>query len=50
MKVSSIFAVSVILTVSVICTGCASTSVSKISVRQIPGDNYEVSVEFILDK
>jgi len=47
---SAQFTVSVILTVSVICTGCASTPVSKISVRSIPGDNYEVSVEFVLDK
>lgn len=46
---SAQFTVSVILTVSVICTGCASTPVS-ISVRSIPGDNYEVSVEFVLDK
>lgn len=43
--VSWILAVSVILLV-----GCATAPVSKISVRSIPGDNYEVSVEFTLDK
>ena len=47
--VSKILVVSVILTVSVICAGCASTP-TKISVRSIPSDNYEVSVEFVLDK